>query len=369
MRERGVATSNWRRGTRIAKCHVSAHESVHEGAHESVHWSVNESAHESMHGRESVALVRGRLRVVRFTRAGESSRAPAPQGERLQRDEDRAEQFKRDGFVILDRILDAEAVAIARRSLDRILAGQYHGDRRPPALQASPHPIFGDAHTTHWVVNGRLLDADLWSLVTRAELGRAAARLLETRAVSVIEDQLLDKPPGGAPLATHQDYRYWQFSTSPRMLTCWIALDDMSPEIGTVQVVPGSHRWGHQVVERNLAEDFRASVDGATSYLQVAEALRPPDAEIQLTPVIVPTGGGVLFHSLTIHSSGRNTTDRRRRALSIHYASAECRIIPVKTYDQAFPYCFARLKEGDRLVNKYLPEVYSADPPSTRVDS
>lgn len=287
----------------------------------------------------------------------------------MQSDDERAEQFKRDGFLILDRILDAEAVAIARRSLDRILAGQYQGDRRPPAIQSSPHPILGDSRTTHWVINARLLDADIWSLVTRAELGRTAARLLETRAVSVIEDQLLDKPPGGAPLATHQDYRYWQFSTSPQMLTCWIALDDMSPEIGTVQVVPGSHRWGQQAVERNLAEDFRDSVDGATRYLRVAEALRPPDAEIRFTPVTVPSGGGVLFHSLTIHGSGGNGTDRRRRALSIHYASAECRIILAKTYDQAFPYCFARLKEGDRLVNKYLPEVYSADPPSTRVDA
>ena len=287
----------------------------------------------------------------------------------MQIDHERAEQFKRDGFLILDRIIDTETVEVARRSLDRILAGQYHGDRRPPALQSSPHPIFGGANTTHWVVNGRLLDADIWSLVTRAELGRAVARVLETSAVSVIEDQLLDKPPGGAPLATHQDYRYWQFSTSPQMLTCWIALDDMSPEIGTVQVVPGSHRWGQQVVSRNIAEDFRESVDGAANYLRVAEALRPPDAEIQFTPVLVPAGGGVLFHSLTIHSSGGNRTDRRRRALSIHYASAECRITLAKTYDQAFPYCFARLKDGDRLVNKYLPEVYSTDSASAHVDS
>lgn len=284
-------------------------------------------------------------------------------------DDDRAEQFKRDGFVILDRILDAEGVERARRSLDRILAGEYQGDRRPPALQAAPHPILGDARTTHWVINGRLLDADIWSLVTRAELGRTVAGLLQTRAVSVIEDQLLDKPPGGAPLATHQDYRYWQFSTSPQMLTCWIALDDMSPEIGTVHVIPGSHRWGQQAVERNLAEDFRDSVDGAHHYLRVAEALRPPDAALQFTPVLVPAGGGVLFHSLTIHSSSGNRTDRRRRALSIHYAAAECRIMLAKTADQPFPYCFARLKEGDRLVNKYLPEVYSADPPAPRVDS
>jgi ectoine hydroxylase-related dioxygenase (phytanoyl-CoA dioxygenase family) len=144
------------------------------------------------------------------------------------------------------------------------------------------------------------------------------------------------------------------------MLTMWIALDDMSRDIGTVEIIPGSHRWGRQGVSRSIAEDFRDSVDGAANYLNVAEELRPDRRELEFTPVIVPAGGAALFHSLTIHSSGTNTTARRRRALSIHYASSECRIILSKTVDQAFPYCFARLQDGDRLVNKYLPEVYSS---------
>src|SRR5256885_641627 len=110
--------------------------------------------------------------------------------------------------------------------MDRILTGEYRGDRRPPALRSRPHPTFGEMHTTHWVLNSRLVDESIWSLVTRNELGRVAAGLLQTDSVSVVEDQLLDKPGGGAPVATHQDYRYWQFSTSPRMSTCWIALDD-----------------------------------------------------------------------------------------------------------------------------------------------
>jgi ectoine hydroxylase-related dioxygenase (phytanoyl-CoA dioxygenase family) len=278
----------------------------------------------------------------------------------MQVDDNFVARFERDGFIIVDRILDAGAVEIARRALDRVRAGHYVGDRRPPAMRSATHPTFGGDRTTHWIVNGRLLDEQLWSLVTASELGQAAARLLRTSRVSVIEDQLLDKPPGGAPLATHQDYRYWQFSTSTRMLTCWIALDDMSRDNGTVEMVPGSHRWGEYVADRGLADDFRDSVDGASIYLRVADALRPADVSLELVPVVVPAGGGVFFHSLTIHSSGANATAHRRRAVSIHYASEECRIILGKTVEQAFPYCFARLKDGDRLVNKYLPEVYSA---------
>jgi phytanoyl-CoA hydroxylase len=272
--------------------------------------------------------------------------------------DEQVQQFDRDGFLIVDRVLEPEEVEVARAGMDRILAGEYTGDRRPPALRSKPHPTFGNENTTRWVLNGRLVDESVWSVVTSPEPARAAARLLQTESVSVIEDQLLDKPGGGAPVASHQDYRYWQFSTSPQMLTCWIALDDMSSEIGAVELIPGSHRWGQVAVNRSLADDFKEAVDGGNGYLRVAESLRPPDAELKFVPALVPIGGGAFFHSLTVHASGLNRTNRRRRALSIHYAGAECRMDMTRATDQTFPYCFARLQSGDRLVNKYFPEVY-----------
>jgi phytanoyl-CoA hydroxylase len=268
------------------------------------------------------------------------------------------EQFDRDGFLIVERLLDTEDVERVRAAMDRILAGEYRGDRRPPALRSRHHPVFGEMHTTHWVLNSRLVDETIWSIVTRSEIGGAVAALLQTDSVSVVEDQLLDKPGGGSAVASHQDYRYWQFSTSTRMATCWIALDEMSRDLGPVEVIPGSHRWGQHAATRSLADDFREAIDGGNVYLEVAEALRPPETELKFVPVLVPAGGGVFFHSLTVHSSQANRSDRRRRALSIHYASAECRIDLTKTVDQAFPYCFARLMNGDRLVNTYLPQVY-----------
>ncbi len=278
--------------------------------------------------------------------------------ERFQIGDEQVRQFDRDGFLIVDRLFGPEEVEIARAGMDRVLAGEYTGDRRPPALRSTPHRTFGKANTTQWVLNSRLVDADVWSLVTRREPAQAAAQLLHTESVSVVEDQLLDKPGGGSPIATHQDYRYWQFSTSPQMLTCWIALDDMSPEIGPVELIPGSHRWGEFASKRSLADDFQEQVDGGNVYTDVADSLRPPDADMRFVPVLVPRGGAVFFHSLMVHSSGVNRTGRRRRALSIHYASAECRIDLTRTVDQTFPYCFARLKNGDRLVNAYFPQVF-----------
>ena len=55
-------------------------------------------------------------------------------------------------------------------------------------------------------------------------LAPIAARLLRSASVSIVEDQLLDKPTGGRPVNFHQDYSYWPFSRATRMCTGWLAL-------------------------------------------------------------------------------------------------------------------------------------------------
>jgi phytanoyl-CoA hydroxylase len=39
-------------------------------------------------------------------------------------------------------------------------------------------------------------------------------------------------------------------------------------------------------------------------------------------------GDTVFFHPLLLHGSGRNRSDGFRRAISSHYAAAECRFLP-----------------------------------------
>ena len=44
------------------------------------------------------------------------------------------------------------------------------------------------------------------------------------------------------------------------------------------------------------------------------------NAEAERVHVEMAPGDTILFHSLLIHGSGRNKTDRFRRAISVHYA-------------------------------------------------
>jgi phytanoyl-CoA hydroxylase len=136
------------------------------------------------------------------------------------------------------------------------------------------------------------------------------------------------------------------------MMTCWIALSDITIDMGPVEFARGSHRWGFAARPREL---IHGSND---EYLAAAQSIMPKEARFEFVPAVVPKGGGAFFHGLTFHGSRGNSTDNLRRALSLHWASAECRLDRSRLMDYDHPYLFTGLRQEDRLVNKYIPQVY-----------
>ena len=260
-------------------------------------------------------------------------------------------QFERDGYLIADRIISNERVEQILAAMDRVYTGTYNRDVRPAAVR-KPLAPFGTPQSVRWVLNARMVDADLWDMATDPAVGYAAAQLLGTSSVSIIEDQLLDKPLQGAPVNLHQDYSYWRFSTSAKMLTCWIALCDVTEEMGPVEIARGSHRWGFAARPREL---IHGSED---EYLSAAETVAPPGARFDLVTTVVPRGGGVFFHGLTFHGSRGNSTGSVRRAISLHWAAEECCLDRSKLLDYDHPYLFTGLRQGDRIKNRFVPQVY-----------
>jgi phytanoyl-CoA hydroxylase len=260
-------------------------------------------------------------------------------------------RFETDGFLIVERIATDEVVERTLEAMDRVYGGVYNRDFRPTAMR-KPITPFGTKSSVHWILNARLVDSQLWSLATDAALGHAAAQLLRTSSVSIIEDQLLGKPGHSVPVNLHQDYSYWRFSSSTNMLTCWLALTDMTVAMGPVEIVRGSHCWGMATRPREL---IHGSND---EYLSAALDVAPEGSQFDFVPTVVPKGGGVFFHGLTFHGSRGNSTDQWRRAVSLHWAAAECHLDRSKLLDYDHPYLFTGLRQGDRLVNKYIPQVY-----------
>lgn len=171
----------------------------------------------------------------------------------------------------------------------------------------------------------------------------------------MIEDQILVKPGPGAPFALHQDHTYWSFSTRTSTLSCWLALADMTADMGPVEVIRGSYRWGLVETPKHAKDGIKSSNE---DYLTGVRDFNPAGSDLEFVPALVPKGGGIFFHGLTVHGSRGNSTDKWRRAVALHWAASECRLDSSKLAGYPYPWVFAGLRPGDPLVNKYMPCVY-----------
>jgi ectoine hydroxylase-related dioxygenase (phytanoyl-CoA dioxygenase family) len=122
-------------------------------------------------------------------------------------------------------------------------------------------------------------------------------------------DQLFCKPAQhGGVVAWHQDYSYWTRTQPMAHLTCWIALDDATPDNGCLQYIPGSHRWPLLPVT-GLAGDMDA-IQTVLDQRQRA-AFKPVAVELK-------RGEAAFHHPLMVHGSYENRTDGPRRATVIN---------------------------------------------------
>jgi len=111
----------------------------------------------------------------------------------------------------------------------------------------------------------------------------------------------------GQPTPYHQDYPHWPFDRSGAF-TIWIALTDMSPDMGTLQFMTGSHCEGPLGRYSHKAGDDMVN---ANPYLrkkyklQGGRAMRAGDATVHV--------------DLMIHGANGNSTGRDRAAYTLRY--------------------------------------------------
>ena len=122
-------------------------------------------------------------------------------------------------------------------------------------------------------------------------------------------DQLFCKPAQhGGVVAFHQDYSYWTRTRPMAHLTCWIGLDDATPDNGCLQYVPGSHGWD------------LLPITGLAGGMDSIREVLTPEQLAQFKPVAIELKKGecAFHHPLMIHGSYDNRTDRPRRAAVVN---------------------------------------------------
>jgi phytanoyl-CoA hydroxylase len=216
-----------------------------------------------------------------------------------------AEQFDREGFVVVPGLLAPGEVAAALAAIDELAAASEAALRDRPVGRRSISEAGAITFTTH--------------LVTRSAVARmrsahprivALARDLVGDDVRLYWDQAVDKfPERRRRFSWHQDNGY-SFVEPQEHPTAWLALTDATLAHGCPQVARGFHRLGmlrHRFVD-------------PLGYECLSEVADPAVAE-------VPAGGAVVLSSLTPHLTGPNTTGAARTAYVLQYAPSGARVL------------------------------------------
>ena len=184
------------------------------------------------------------------------------------------QSFQNDGFVVVEGALNAAQIEAARGRFELLFAGKFQTGLYPDEWNWRLGRDREDL--TRQICNGWKSDLTVASIVLRADVGQACAKLHGWPGARLGQDNVIWKPPGTKPLGFHQDDSYNDWIVPADMLTCWITLDDTKAYQGTIEHVRGSHRWPLAPPIRQFhapddpTADLRAAAGAAGSFVWLA---------------------------------------------------------------------------------------------------
>lgn len=262
-------------------------------------------------------------------------------------------RFDRDGFLIVDRLIDPAMLPRLHQAFEDLFRGRFETGVRPDEVNWQYDS--GDPDKTRQICNGWKANRDIARVVLDQSLGRAIGELAGWPGVRIMIDNVLWKPPATKSLGFHQDSAYLSWFTPSDLLTCWIALDRTSADGGTIEFVRGSQRWplDEPEGEFHAPEDYRAPMCAAAARA---------GAEAEIVYVEVEAGGGSFHHGWTWHGSGPNRGANPRRALVLHAMRSDVEYQP-QNFDQGIGPIYSRYKRlaDNRLDENYFPILWRED--------
>lgn len=211
------------------------------------------------------------------------------------------EDFDRDGFIVINDLLDDEETSllgtIARR--DKALS------------EARTSRADGEGGAVDLVVENELSADSIYSAIVQAEpLVAAVESVLGDEVYHYHHKMILKEPRVGGAWTWHQDYGYWYNNGClfPDMASCMFAVDRATRENGCLQVLKGSHRMG-RIDHIKRGDQTGADMERVNAAIDRLELMH-----VEMTP-----GSAVLFHGNTLHRSDQNQSENPRWAFICCY--------------------------------------------------
>lgn len=193
----------------------------------------------------------------------------------------------------------------------------------------------------------------------RSQTNRILQRALDDVVISAfvahqpfLRNFLIKHPGPESAFPPHCDWMFVDERQGPHTFAAWIALEDIEPEKGRLQVLPGSHQ---------LPGDVRGTDLGPAS-LGFDEEIRE-----RLVTVPVAVGECVVFDNAVIHASTPNTTGQRRVVAGLGMRPVD---VPLVHFRRTGPSTASRYEVDEAFFQTITPQdLFTAPPRSAPVET
>ena len=240
--------------------------------------------------------------------------------------EQQRQQFKDEGYFILEKCIPPEHLKLLRDNCQSFVEDMEaemdaRGEDRI-GLNARGKRYFVSVCYKKRPVMGRFIFSDLMADICRATIGDTAY---------LFHDQYVVKGTDkDSSFSWHQDSGYVHLEC-PMYLTCWVTLDDLTLENGTVFLLPYS-QVGIRTVVKHIKDPHSNDLVGYFG--------KEPGV-----PVVLPAGSIAVFSSYVFHRSGPNLTNKMRRIFLPQYSPGVILALNGKQWGQAVPF----LENGENI--------------------
>lgn len=217
--------------------------------------------------------------------------------------QDIAKHYQTKGWVVVDGVFEKGQIEKISKVTNEIIekeiaSGELHSFDKNAEGRVAPRKV-NEPFKKSEMYKNFLACKNLQTLLTA----------LIDDDVCLVEDQIFLKPPLiGSEKPYHQDNEYFKCTPADKIITAWIALDDVDVENGCMRYIDGTNKSAIVPHVRDKVNHYNLVIP--TEFLDLKkESL----AEVK-------KGGVVFHHGNTMHRSGSNTSNRWRRGYATHWA-------------------------------------------------
>ena len=269
--------------------------------------------------------------------------------------------YERDGYLVVENLLDPQTLAMLRQEIDTITADpdslpahlrrhvQLERDYLSDANRAKYNELGAKAvgNAVRNIMELPLFSQKLAELIAYEPLLDVLEVLFESCEYHFHNYKCIIKAPRvSSAFQWHRDRPYLHHTT-PNLITAMLCLDDMTEANGATVVLPGTHR---------IPQDQVTNADK-----EVADEDLPRD--VPRVTVTCPAGSAVLFHVDILHGGGPNRSDIPRRNVIGIWAGPDTYPITAARYAYGELYPRSRDQAKQEQMRKTFPSLKTATTP------